>query len=252
MTMSASDHSVLITGASSGIGQAVAVELARHGSRVVVTSRDPGRLEETLDLVRGVGGVGEGIRLDPLDAAGTARALDEAWNEHGPIDALVNNAAELLRRAALDVTQEEWSRVMDTNLRSPFFLSQAFARRCIDADRPGAIVNVSSTHGRAVLVDRSTYGIAKAALDHMTRSLAVEWARHRIRVNAIVPATVSTPSREAAFADPEVRKRMTDRIPAGRFATAEEVAVATRFLLSPDTGFITGECLVMDGGLTLV
>jgi len=142
--------------------------------------------------------------------------------------------------------------MMATNLRGPFFLSQAFARRAIAAGRSGSIVNIGSTHGRAVLAERAVYGIAKAALDHMTRALAVEWAPHGIRVNAVVPSTVSTPSREAAMRDPEVRARMTARIPAGRFATPEEIAAAVRFLAQPEAGFITGETLVIDGGLTVV
>jgi 2-dehydro-3-deoxy-D-gluconate 5-dehydrogenase len=244
-------RTALITGASSGIGQAVAVDLARHGYRILGTSRSPERMAETLAAVAAVGGSGEAVAMEPADVAASMRALESAWERFGPIDALVNNAAELVRRPALEVPLDEWDRMLATNLKAPYFLAQTFAKCCLAASRAGAIVNVSSTHGRAVLVDRSVYGVAKAALDQMTRALAVEWAPHRIRVNAVVPATVSTPSREAAFRDPVVRGKMIARIPAGRFATEQEVAAAIRFLIAGETDFITGECLVMDGGLTL-
>jgi glucose 1-dehydrogenase len=250
--MTAARPHALITGASSGIGQAVAIDLAHHGYDVIVSSRAIGRLDATVAAVEAAGGRATRLELDQANVATSAAALASAWEEAGGIDLLVNNAAELIRRAALEVDPAEWDQLMATNLRGPFFLSQAFARRAIEADRPGCIVNVGSTHGRAVLVERAVYGIAKAGLDHLTRALAVEWAPHGIRVNAVIPSTVSTPSREAAMRDPEVRARMTARIPAGRFATPEEVAAAVRFLAHPEAGFITGETLVIDGGLTVV
>ena len=242
----------LVTGASGGIGQAVAVDLARHGYDLILTSRVLDRLDGTVAAVETAGGRASRLHLDQSDVESTATAFDEAWDAAGHVDLLVNNAAELIRRPALEVEPAEWDQSMATNLRGPFFLSQAFARRAIAAGRGGTIVNLGSTHGRAVLVERAVYGIAKAGLDHMTRALAVEWAPHGIRVNAVIPSTVSTPSREAAMRDPEVRARMTARIPAGRFATPEEVAAAVRFLATPEARFITGETLVIDGGLTVV
>src|SRR5690606_11184747 len=126
--------------------------------------------------------------------------VDQIEDQAGALAGLVNNAAMMLRKSAVDASVEEWDAVFATNVRSPFLLAQAFARRAIAEGRRGSIVNLSSTHGRAVLSGRGIYGISKAAVDHMTRTLAVEWAPYGIRVNAVVPATVATESRQTLLA----------------------------------------------------
>jgi len=240
----------MVTGASGGIGFAVARDLASHGHDVVLTSRDVDRLDAGVAAVEAAGARAFRFALDLSDVAQCAAAVDAVLGLAGRVDVLVNNAGEIHRGAAIDVEHVVWERLEAVNVRAPFFLSQAFARALRRAGHGGSIVNISSTHGRAVLPERAVYGTTKAALDHMTRCLAVEYASLGIRVNAVVPATVATPSRQAALSDPRVRDAMTARIPLGRFAQPEEVAAAVRYLVSDDATFVTGTCLVIDGGVT--
>ncbi|RPI39442.1 MAG: SDR family oxidoreductase, partial [Betaproteobacteria bacterium] len=156
-----------------------------------------------------------------------------------------------LRRAALDVSREEWRQVLDVMLTGTFFMSQQMGRHLVARKRPGSIVSLASTHGLVGLPERSTYGIAKGGIVQMTRMLAIEWAPYGIRVNAIAPGTIETPSRRAHFdANPGVRERMLARVPNGRFGLPEEVAAAVVYLSSPGAAYVTGQTLVLDGGLT--
>jgi NAD(P)-dependent dehydrogenase (short-subunit alcohol dehydrogenase family) len=165
---------------------------------------------------------------------------------------LVNNAGANLRRDAIDVTAPEWDAVMAVNIRGTFFLTQQVGRRMIAAGKGGCIVNIASTHALAGAPERSTYGISKAALVGMTRMLAVEWAPHGIRVNAIAPGRLDTPSpsRAEKGADPAYMDAMLKRIPLRRLASADEVAATTVYLASPAAASMTGQVLVLDGGLT--
>ena len=163
---------------------------------------------------------------------------------------LVNNAGVQLRRAALDVTPTEWDEVIAVNLKGAFFMSQAVGRHWVAAKRSGCIVSLASTFAFVGFAERSTYGISKGGIVQMTRMLAIEWAEHGIRVNAIAPGTVETPSRAPLLADPANRHRMIDRIPIKRFGTPEEMAGAVRYLVSPAGAYITGQTLLLDGGLT--
>lgn len=169
----------------------------------------------------------------------------------GNLDVLVNNAGVPLTRPAVDVTEAEWNAVIDVNLKGVFFMSQQMGRHRIAAGRGGAIVSIASTHGVIGIADRSIYGISKAGVSHMTRMLPIEWAAHGIRVNAVAPGTVETRSRAAVFAaHPQRRQFMIDRIPLRRFGTAEEMAGAVRYLASPEAAYITGQTILVDGGLT--
>jgi 2-deoxy-D-gluconate 3-dehydrogenase len=166
------------------------------------------------------------------------------------IDLLVNNAGRTLVKPVTEVTWADWDDVIDINLKGAYFLSQEFARDCFAQRRPGAIVSLASTHGITGIEDRSVYGISKAGIIQMTRMLAIEWAAHGIRVNAIAPTTVLTPSREKLLSDPALRQSMLARIPTGRFATEAEIGAAVIYLASPAAASITGHTLLIDGGLT--
>ena len=168
----------------------------------------------------------------------------------GHIDVLVNNAAVPLKKLALEITAAEWDAVIDTGLTGTFFMSQQMGRHLVRRGRPGCIISIASTHGLVALQDRSIYGIAKAGVMHMTRMLAIEWAEHGIRVNAIAPGRVDTPSRAGSLAEPGYKEAALARMPLKRFATGEEVAAAACYLASPGAAYITGQTLVLDGGLT--
>jgi len=239
-----------VTGTSTGIGQVIAFALARAGYDLAVTELDTDTLSETLrhpDLKdRKV----LPVRLDLREQDSIEEAFDAAVEKLGAIDLLVNNAGRALIRPAVDVGLAEWNDVLDTNLRGTFFLSQRFGRHCIAQKRGGAIVTIASTHGLTGIAGRLAYGVAKAGLIQMTRMLAIEWAGHAIRANAIAPATVLTPSRAEMLSDPAARAKMLARIPSGRFVTPEEVAAAVVYLASDAAASVTGQTLALDGGLT--
>lgn len=241
-----------VTGASVGIGQAIAARLARLGYDLVITGRTSGSLAETQVQCEGLGARVLPQYFDVSDISGSARAFEEAAEGTGPIEVLVNNAAIPLLRPAIEVNEEEWDSILGPNLKGAYFMSQSLARHLSSSNRKGCIVNIASTHGIVALKDRSVYGIAKAGMIHMTRMLAVEWADLGITVNCVAPATVSTPSREKSLADPTKRRFMLDRIPLGRFGASEEVAGAVAYLVSKDAAFTTGQTIVLDGGLTSV
>jgi 2-deoxy-D-gluconate 3-dehydrogenase len=183
--------------------------------------------------------------------SGIEQAMAAVTDAFGRVDVLVNNAGISNRKAAVDITPEEWEAVMRTNVTGTFFMCQQMGRHLIGGGRPGCIVNVASTHGIVAMAQRVIYGTSKAAIIHMTKMLAIEWAQHGIRVNAIAPGTVETPSRAAFLADPKTRETMLNRVPLHRFGTAEEMAAAVCYLVSPEAAYITGHTLVMDGGLTV-
>jgi NAD(P)-dependent dehydrogenase (short-subunit alcohol dehydrogenase family) len=240
-----------VTGASYGIGAATALALARDGFDVVVSELRPENLTDTVKAITATGARAVPVALDVRSLASIERALAEITGVFGRLDVLVNNAGVPLTRPAVDVTEADWDEVLGVNLKGAFFLSQQVGRQLIAQGRPGCIVSLASTHGMLGLSGRSTYGISKGGIVQMTRMLAIEWAPHGIRVNAIAPGTVETPSRAAVFAaDPARRETMLSRVPLGRFGTAEEMAGAICYLASPRAAFITGQILLLDGGLS--
>jgi NAD(P)-dependent dehydrogenase (short-subunit alcohol dehydrogenase family) len=249
--MSEQRRTAFVTGASQGLGQEIAVALAKAGCDVAVSSRRVERLSDTLGLIELAGGRGVPVELDVRSGESMARAMAEVASAFGTVETLVNNAAVTLRATALEMTRAEWDELMSVNLKGVFFMSQLMGRHLVEKKRPGCIVSLASTHGMLGFAGRSAYGIAKAGIIQMTRALAIEWAGHGIRVNAVAPGTVDTPSRAEFFAaNPDAKKAMTDRVPFGRFARPGEIAAAVSYLAGPDAAYITGQTLVLDGGLT--
>jgi 2-deoxy-D-gluconate 3-dehydrogenase len=148
------------------------------------------------------------------------------------------------------LTPEEWEAVLTTNVTGTFFMSQQMGRHLVGTQRPGCIINITSTHGLVGIANRAAYGTSKAAVIHMTRMLAIEWAAHGIRVNSVAPGRVDTPSRMVIARAPGYREMMLSRVPLRRFCTVEEVAAAVCYLASPAASYITGQTLTLDGGLT--
>jgi len=244
-------RAALVTGASQGIGAAIALGLARDGFDVVVSATRAENLAGTVAALSPAGVRVVPVALNLRSLPSVEQAMAEATRAFPHLDVLVNNAGITLRKTALEVTPAEWEAVIDTNVKGTFFLSQQMGRHLIGSGRAGCIINMASTHGVLGFAQRSTYGISKAAIMQMTRMLAIEWAEHGVRVNAVAPGTVETPSRAAFFAaDPKARDVMLNRIPLRRFGTTEEVAEAVRYLASPQAAYITGQTLLLDGGLT--
>jgi 2-deoxy-D-gluconate 3-dehydrogenase len=242
----------VVTGTSTGIGQAIAIALARDGYDLALTELDVAQLKETLAHPDIAKRKVVPIMLDLRSRQSIATAFADARALLGDIDLLVNNAGRALVKPSVDVTDADWDDVMNTNLKGAFFLSQLFARACLNDKRPGCIVSLASTHGMIGIAERAIYGISKAGLIQMTRMLAVEWADKGIRVNAVAPATVMTPSRQEMLKDPAVRQSMLARIPIGRFVTPQEVAAAVVYLASPGAAAVTGHTLMVDGAVTAI
>jgi NAD(P)-dependent dehydrogenase (short-subunit alcohol dehydrogenase family) len=241
-----------VTGASYGIGAAAALALARDGYDVAVSATRLENLAGTLQALKPTGRRVKAVALDITSQTSIEEAYAGVIAALGRVDVLVNNAGVNLRRAALDITREEWDAVMAANVTGTFFMTQRMGRHLLEGGRGGRVISIASTHAVLGAPERSAYGISKAAIAHMTRMLAVEWAPHRILVNAVAPGRVDTPSpsRAASAANAQYMQAMIAKIPLRRLAGAEEVAAAVAYLAGPHASYITGQTLLLDGGLT--
>jgi len=241
---------VLVTGARQGIGYATALALGRAGARVALTARRVEQLAPAAQALEQLGAEVLSIGLDVRDRRQVEAAMDAAMDEFGRLDVLVNNAGISLPGESLAYDEEDWDLVMDTNLKGTFLCSQAGARRMAPAGG-GRIVNLSSTYARAAVAGQAAYAASKAAIEQLTRTLALEWAPSRINVNAVAPTTVLTESRADRFEDEAARRGRLEQIPLGRFAEAEDVVGAILFLAGAAGRFVTGHTVAVDGGYTL-
>lgn len=244
----------IVTGAGSGIGQACAVALAREGALAVVTELPERRdkAEETLAMIEAAGGHGSIVDLNVLDLSQISACVDEVVASHGRIDILVNNAGVNIRRNAFDVSEQDWDGVLDVNLKGVFFMAQAAGKQMRNqSPKGGTIINMASIMGLVGYFQRAAYCSSKAGVVNLTRVLAVEWAEHHIRVNAVCPTFVDTPLTRPMFeAQPEFLDDILHRTLLGRLATPEEVAAAVVFLAGPGGAMIHGHALPVDGGWT--
>ena len=236
-----------VTGASRGLGRAIAVALAARGHAVACLGRDLDALHETAELVRAAGGA---VSLHTADVGHPSFAeafVAEIVAEHGGLDVVVNNAGILGEKASAELTPDEYMRVLSVNLVATFALSRAaYPHLCA---RPGAaIVNIGSFFSSIGVPGFAAYSSSKAGIEGLTRALAVEWAKDDVRVVCIAPGYVATDMSQGALANEKAAKRILGRIPLGRVATAEEIAEIVCFLASPAAGFITGTTVVADGG----
>jgi NAD(P)-dependent dehydrogenase (short-subunit alcohol dehydrogenase family) len=242
-----SGETALVTGASSGLGAHFARVLAAHGAKVAMAAR---RVEKMTALAEGIaeaGGRALPIGCDVTDAKSIEDAVAAAETELGPVTLLVNNSGVAIPKKVLEHTEEDWDRVVDTNLKGAWLMSQAVARRLVALGRPGRIVNIASIIGLRTMGQVPSYAASKAGLIHLTRDLAMELARHDITVNAIAPGYIAT-EMNRDFLQSAIGKRIEQRIPAGRFGAPEDLDGALLLLLAPSGRYITGAVIPVDGG----
>lgn len=234
----------LVTGASRGIGQALAEGLAAAGADVAVAGRDVAALSQTAEAIQGAGRKAVVIAMDVASVESCRSAVAKAAEQLGGLDILINNAGVEQVCASLDVSEELWDRILDTNLKGAFFAAQAAAR----VMQGGAILNICSLTSERGIATAVAYGSSKTGLLGMTRALAVEWAPLGIRVNALEPGYFRTALTEEFYANENWRETMLANIPQRRFGALNDLVGATIFLCSDAARYITGICLPVDGG----
>jgi NAD(P)-dependent dehydrogenase (short-subunit alcohol dehydrogenase family) len=241
-------RTAIVTGASRGLGQAIAEALAAAGATVAVTARDVASLGETVRRIDAGGGEARPISLDVRDTTASAEAIAAAADALGGLDILVNNAGYEEVRASLEVDEALWERIVDTNLKGAFFCAQAAARVMAKRKRPGSIINLCSLTSYVGVPTAVPYGSSKTGLLGMTRALATEWASLGIRVNAIAPGYFRTDMTEVFYQDAQWESAMLAKIPQRRFGRMDDLAGAAVFLASDASAYVTGHCIPVDGG----
>jgi 3-oxoacyl-[acyl-carrier protein] reductase len=239
---------VLVTGGSRGIGKACALAFAREGATVIISyAGNEAAANETLQAVQAAaGGRGEARRFDVADTQAGAAAMAAILEEHGRLDVLVNNAGISIDGLAVRVKDEDWDRVLDTNLKGAFGLIRAAVRPMMK-QRGGSIINLTSVVGEMGNAGQAAYSASKAGLIGLTKTLARELASRNIRVNAVSPGFIGTDM--TAGLPEDTQKRMLEAIPLGRLGSAEEVAQVVLFLASDAASYVTGEVLKVNGGM---
>jgi 2-deoxy-D-gluconate 3-dehydrogenase len=236
----------VVTGANTGIGQAIALALAEAGADIAAVGRTPA--EETVAKARAFGRHAEIVSADLSTIAPVEQVIAETVNKLGRVDILVNNAGIIRRADSLDFTEADWDAVIDTNLKSLFFLSQAAAKTMLAQGSGGRIINIASLLSFQGGIRVPSYTAAKAGVAGLTKILANEWAARGIGVNAIAPGYIATNNTEALRADEIRNKAILDRIPAGRWGDAADIGGAAVFLASDAARYVHGHILAVDGG----
>jgi NAD(P)-dependent dehydrogenase (short-subunit alcohol dehydrogenase family) len=239
----------LVTGASSGLGVHFARTLAEAGAAVAIAARRAERLASLQAELRQAGGKAIAVDLDVKSGQSVHAAFDVAEAALGAIDIVVNNAGISIVKPALDMPEEDWDAVVDTNLRGAWLVAQTAGKRWVAARRPGAIVNIASILGLRTIGQVAPYNASKAGLIHLTRVLAMEWARYNIRVNAICPGYIETEMNSDFWKTP-AGQRLIERIPQRRIGQPEHLDGALLLLASDAGTFMTGSVLTVDGGHT--
>ena len=244
----------LVTGASSGLGARFAKVLAQGGAQVVLASRRTERLKELRAEIEAEGGAAHVVALDVTDYSSIKSAIAHAETEAGPIDILVNNSGVSTTQRLLDVTPEDYAFMVDTNQRGAFFVAQEVAKRMVarykgDPKKQHRIINIASVAGLRVLPQIGVYCMSKAAVIHMTKSMAVEWGRFGINVNAICPGYIRTEINDEHF-DSEAGKQLINMLPRKRIGKPEDLDGLLLLLASEESHFINGAIMTADDGMS--
>ena len=250
----------IVTGAASGIGRAIALRIAAEGGSVVLADLNEDGLRATAGSIAEAGGRAAVLPGDVTEEEHPARAVSLAQAEFGRIDGCVPAAGIIRIRGIAEVKREEWQQILALNLTAGFFLDREVAEAAKSAGRGGSIVNLSSTSAHGARPNNLDYGVSKLGVDHVTRTLALEYAPENIRVNAVSPGVVDTPmwrdvdlnrGAHLGLQPGELTRKMVDTIPMHRVGRAEEIAALAAFLLSDEAEYITGQVIEIDGGFKL-
>jgi len=249
LTFDLSGKIALVMGASRGIGYAIAIALAEAGADVAVASQHEAGSERVAQEVRAMGRHALAVAGDMGDVGHITAMVHRVEQELGPIDILVNNAGTNQVEPSLDVTPDTWNRLMEVNLRAPFFCAITTAKGMLER-KHGKIINIASEAGINGLAEHAAYGASKGGLITLTKVLAVEWAPYNVQVNAISPGATWTDMTSPAMDVPEVREQILARGVAGRICNPEEIGAAAVFLASDAANMIIGQTICVDGGST--
>lgn len=236
---------ITVTGANTGIGQGIAVAVARAGANVIGIGRSS--MDETAKLVEAQGVAFTPVKCDIADTKASVKMLEGLIAE-APLDGLVNNAGIIRRADSVDFTEEDWDAVMDVNLKSMFFLCQAYAKNALAAGRQGRIVNIASLLSFQGGIRVPSYTASKHGVLGITRLLACEWAAKNVNVNAVAPGYIVSNNTEALRNDPDRSDAILARIPAGRWGVPDDIGDAAVFLLAPASNYMHGAVIPVDGG----
>ncbi len=238
----------LVTGGGRGIGLGIARALAGAGSDLMMLARTESQLKEAADAItRDFGRKVEVMAVDLTQVDNFPGIIDQTLERFGRLDVFVNNAGSNIRKPFLEVTAEDYSQVMEIQLRSAYFMAQAVAQVLVRGGG-GKIINLASLTSKIAVPNISIYGAAKGGIFSLTKAMALELAPHNINVNAVAPGYVRTAMTEAAFKDKDRSAWMLSRIPLARFGTAEDIGNTVLFLASPASDYLTGEVIFVDGG----
>jgi reactive intermediate/imine deaminase len=240
----------LVVGASRGIGRAIALALAGAGADVAVAARSVAAIETVAGAIRDLGRRSFALELDVTQFPAISPAVDQAHRALGRIDVLVNAAGRTIPQPALELTHEDWDRILDVNLKGAFFISQVVARH-MKQQGAGRIINIASSTSHGAISGLAPYGASKAGISGLTRHLAVEWAPYGITVNAVAPGWTRTAFTERRFSDTAWFNATVKRIPLGRVAEPEDLGGVAVFLASDDSAYLTGQTIYVEGGLTI-
>lgn len=243
-----SDQVAIVTGASRGIGRAIALSLAQAGAHVVGCARNTSRLNDLVEEIGRQGGDAVGLKVDLKHYDDVKSMADAVIKKFGKVDILVNNAGVVLLKPLVESSEDEWRNVIDTNLIGCFYCCKAIGKHMIER-KSGKVINMSSMRGFVGAVNETSYCASKGAIIQMTKALALEWAKYNINVNAIAPGYIYTEMSAQVFdKNAELRQKILNAIPLRRIGKPEDVGALVVYLSSKASDFITGETIVMDGG----
>jgi NAD(P)-dependent dehydrogenase (short-subunit alcohol dehydrogenase family) len=237
----------IVTGGGRGIGRAIALGLAECGAKLVLASRTKGDLEKVVSEIKGNGGEATPVVTDLMVSEQINALVEATMKTYGRVDILVNNAARSFLRPLMDLREDGWDKIFDVNCKAAFLLSRAVAK-IMGEQGGGRIINITTVGAVRGGAGMGVYHASKAALNMLTKCMAVEWAPLNVNVNAVGPGLTKTAFSQPIWSNPSVEQMITTRIPKGRLAEPEEIVGAVLFLCSEDSSFITGESIYVDGG----